>query len=263
MIGIAADCKRFLVWVRDNGSLVLLAANVLIAGFLVYCAVSETVFEVRARSLLARGEAAASSAGEETSQPATTAKPDPWENEKKALLARLESRRLFGEARPVSHFPRIEAILGESALVDGQWLSYGAKVGELILRGMGTNSLAMEDSEGNLRRFSLLFGGEGPASAGRQATDDGPRFGGGGKGPKGKGKSKSAKNQKGGNVNAGNKQRGKNNAWYPKGNVKSGPPPTFTPGGQEGSGKSASGRNRKGGGGGAGSGDNVKRSGNR
>jgi hypothetical protein len=184
--------------------------------------------------LSAAGEQAASGmlspAGAQAAAPETKADSDPREKGRKEVVAKLERRRLFGEPPPAIHVPRIEAILGDSALIDGQWLARGGKTGDFTLVGIETNSVAMEDDEGNDRSFPLLFGSGGLASARMFTMTGGPSFGGDGKGYRGKGKAKNAKNQKGAYPNAANKQKGKNNKNW-KSDAPSAKPSDFQSGG--------------------------------
>jgi len=89
----------------------------------------------------------------------------PEDEKKREMFAKLEKRGLFGEPRPAAMQPQVEAILGDAALVSGQWLTVGGKMGEWKVVEIGTDKIAMEDATGKQQDFRVMLaaaGGEGP-----------------------------------------------------------------------------------------------------
>jgi hypothetical protein len=87
----------------------------------------------------------------------------PEDEKKREMFAKLEKRALFGEPRPAPIQPQLEAVLGGSALINGQWLTVGGKMGDWTVVEVGTDRVAMKDADGKRRDFALMFGeGGGP-----------------------------------------------------------------------------------------------------
>jgi len=86
------------------------------------------------------------------------------EEKKKEIYSRLEKRALFGEPRPQVIQPMVEAILGESALVNGQWLKVGGQMGDSKVVEIGTDKIVMENPAGKRQEYALMLteGGGGP-----------------------------------------------------------------------------------------------------
>ena len=96
----------------------------------------------------------------------------PEDEKKREMFAKLEKRGLFGEPRPAAMQPQVEAILGDAALVSGQWLTVGGKMGEWKVVEIGTDKIAMEDAAGKQQDFRVMLatGGEGPGGPPRMVA---------------------------------------------------------------------------------------------
>lgn len=73
----------------------------------------------------------------------------------------LEQRALFGEPRPAPFQASVEAIICDSALINGQWVSLGGKVDDHTLVAVAADKVTMESPEGQRRDFSVGGGGGG------------------------------------------------------------------------------------------------------
>jgi len=172
------------LWLRDHVNLFLLGLITLTLVSLFYFVGSWVIFEIRTRPLLARANPVGKPAqlnespGENPGQnPARADKaenpPDPEEAKRKERFAQLEQRALFGEPKPAVQRPRIEAILGNSALINGQWLSAGGKTDDYTVVSVEVGKVTMADREGRRHDFALEFGenDEGPAGSDSQKRE--------------------------------------------------------------------------------------------
>jgi len=155
------------VRLRAQVKLVLLGLMALTLVSLLYLAVSSVIFEIRTRALLASmdliGKPAPSNEsvkdrGQDPSRPDKAGNPSPEDAKKKERLAQLEQRALFGEPKPTVPQPRVEAIIGDSALINGQWLARGGKTGDYTVVDMETDKVTMTDREGRRHDFALVAG---------------------------------------------------------------------------------------------------------
>jgi len=90
----------------------------------------------------------------------------PEEEKKREMFAKLEKRALFGEPRPMPMQPYLEATLGISALVNGQWVKVGERVGEFRVLEVVTNKVVLEDGEGKRRDVAMIVSEGGPRGFG-------------------------------------------------------------------------------------------------
>jgi len=102
----------------------------------------------------------------------------PEDPKKRERFAKLEKRSLFGEPRPPVMQPQVEAVLGAAALVGGQWLTVGGKMGEWKVVEIGTDKIVMEDAAGKRQDFMVMPAGGGGEGGGppmiRTETPGGP-----------------------------------------------------------------------------------------
>ncbi|MBM3334381.1 hypothetical protein FJY63_06945 [Candidatus Sumerlaeota bacterium] len=90
------------------------------------------------------------------------------EKKKSEQIAQLEKRGLFGEPRPNPPQYNLEGILGNAALINGEWVTIGKRIGELKVAEIDITKVVLEDNEGNKRDLTLLpgEGGGGMSSSG-------------------------------------------------------------------------------------------------
>ena len=145
---------------------VLLGLTALTFAIFFYDVASWVIFEIRTRALLATINRMAPPAPldnppaenrlQNLSAPDPTGNPsDPEQAKRKEMLARLEQRALFGEPKPTLQRPRVEAILGDAALINGLWLSRGGKTDDYTLADIGVDTVTMDDREGRRQDYGL------------------------------------------------------------------------------------------------------------
>jgi hypothetical protein len=89
------------------------------------------------------------------------------EDKKKEMFAKLEQRSLFGGQRPVVQEPQLEGVLGNKALVSGQWVEVGGKFNDWKVVSIDIDRVMLEDGGGQQKNLS--FSGAtagGPSGAG-------------------------------------------------------------------------------------------------
>lgn len=183
MNGTTAGLQRIEAQLRTHGKIVLFALAALLFAGLCYRAASWAMFNVRARALLIAldqidrsapsGSAAAQNRPAAPPRPAPTAPPSsPSSEQWREQLAQLEKRALFGDPLPPAPQPKVEAIFGNSALINGQWLGVEEKAGEYTILEVGVDHVLMADAEGNCREFGVT-GGESGGSSGSPQTLEG------------------------------------------------------------------------------------------
>ncbi|MCX8038733.1 MAG: hypothetical protein N3D11_17100, partial [Candidatus Sumerlaeia bacterium] len=142
--GTTAGLQRLEAYLRAHGKVILLGLATLLLAGLCYRTASWAMFNVRARSLLTAldqmdrsvpsANATAESRPAAPSQPAPPAPPsEPGSDQWRERLAQLEKRALFGDPPPPAPQPKVEAIFGNSALVNGQWLEVEGKAGDYTI----------------------------------------------------------------------------------------------------------------------------------
>jgi len=94
-----------------------------------------------------------------------TPPPSPEEAKRKELLTKLQQRALFGGQKPVAQQPQLEAVLGDSVLISGQWLKLGEKFGDKKLVEFAADRAVLEDDAG--QRQEVTFPGEAGGGPGR------------------------------------------------------------------------------------------------
>ena len=94
----------------------------------------------------------------------------------KAKFEKLTQRGLFGAKPPPPQQANLEAILGNSALVDGQWVTVGGRVREEKVVEIATHKIVLENAQGKRRDMLLIAGGPAGGPSGRPG---GPTPGGG------------------------------------------------------------------------------------
>jgi len=86
----------------------------------------------------------------------------PEDEKKREMFAKLERRGLFGEPRPMAMRPQLEAVLGGSAQISGQWVTVGQRWNESKVVEIGTDRVVLEDSDGKRHDVVMMFGEGGP-----------------------------------------------------------------------------------------------------